>query len=471
MPQGSKILIVEDEMIISMEIKQKLREMGYLVTGQAITGESAIQKVVETHPDLVLMDIRLKGEMDGITAAKRIMELYDLPIIFLTAHSDKATLERAIAVSPSGYLLKPFKDRELMTNIEMSLHKHRIKQKVREDTYSEGQTELAKSITLIQEPTVVISQSGQIDAINNAAIQVSGFKSEEIIGKDLNVLFGKNLEISENKDKDWTDGKTNVILPDQVILKHKDGKQIPVLVSAGFLPNEIEQNLRYVFLFEPSDLSESSTNLGPETIRHLMAITSVLKLPAFVIDKNMQLAGYNSFFSDLARKAGISQYMLNRPLYETPKFSFFGDMQDLQEIFRSGDINRLIRKYVIDESIKFIEFTRVPLKKNDVTTHIISIMADITTERAAVYESEKIKKTFNEVFLTLEKVREISSRMKIPIQEIIRKTLEPETVSDKRVDDIIQEITELTNELDISWIEYLDLIDQLSNSHRKKGLW
>ncbi|NLW75127.1 MAG: response regulator, partial [Methanomicrobiales archaeon] len=107
MPQGSKILIVEDEMIISMEIKQKLRGMGYEVVGQAITGESAILKAGEKNPDLVLMDIRLKGEMDGITAAKRIIELYDLPIIFLTAHSDKATLERAIAVSPSGYLLKP----------------------------------------------------------------------------------------------------------------------------------------------------------------------------------------------------------------------------------------------------------------------------------------------------------------------------------------------------------------------------
>ena len=131
MPQGSKILIVEDEMLISMEIKQKLHSMGYAVVGQVISGESAIQKAGEEKPDLILMDIRLKGEMDGITAAKKIMELYDIPIIFLTAHSDKATLERAIAISPSGYLLKPFKRRELMTNIEMSLHKHRIKQKVR----------------------------------------------------------------------------------------------------------------------------------------------------------------------------------------------------------------------------------------------------------------------------------------------------------------------------------------------------
>lgn len=469
MPQGSKILIVEDEMIISMEIKQKLREMGYSVVGQAITGESAIQKAGETLPDLILMDIRLKGEMDGITAAKRIMELFDLPIIFLTAHSDKATLERAISVSPSGYLLKPFKDRELMTNIEMSLHKHRIRQKVREDIYPEGQTEQSKALSRIQEPAVLISQTGKIEVVNNAAVQISGFQPKELVGRDINLLFGKLLEISEGNQHVKGDSNLSVILPDQVMLKHKSGRQIPILISTGFLQDEKDQEIKITFLFEPSELTDTSTTLGPDTIRYLMAITAVLKLPAFVIDKNMQLAGYNLLFSDLARKAGISQYMLNRPLYETPKFSFFGDMQDMQEIFRSGDINHQIRKYVIDKSVKFIEFTRIPLKKNEVTTHIVSVMTDITSERTAVYESEKLKKTFGEVFSTFEKIRTISSQMRIPIQEMIRNNIEPDTIPERELNESVEEITELIKELDMSWIEYSDLVDQLSYPHVKKA--
>lgn len=460
MPQGSKILIVEDEMIISMEIKQKLRGMGYQVVGQAITGESAIQKAGETEPDLVLMDIRLKGEMDGISAAKRIMELYDLPVIFLTAHSDKATLERAIAVSPSGYLLKPFKDRELMTNIEMSLHKHRIKKKVRDETYPEGQSDLAKSIHFIHEPAVIASTSGYIEAMNPAAIQITGFQTEELTGRHISVLFGKQQEITDDSGQNHKRERDGFILPDQVVLKQKDGKNLPITVSTGFIQGDTEQDTKHLFLLEPSGFSESTTDLSPNTIKHLMAITAVLTLPAFVIDKRMQLAGHNSFFSDLARKAGISQYMLNRPLYETPKFSFFGDMQDLQEIFRSGETSRAIRKYTLDESVKFIEFTRVPLKREGTTTHIVSIMTDITTERIAIYEAEKMKKINSNVFSVLDKIRSISVEIRSPIQEIARCVIENRTADIPTLYDSAEQVNSLINELDVAWIQYSDLKDQ-----------
>ena len=229
MPQGSKILIVEDEMLISMEIKQKLRAMGYDVVGQAITGESAIQKAGETKPDLILMDIRLKGDMDGITAAKRIMELYDLPIIFLTAHSDKATLERAIAVSPSGYLLKPFKERELMTNIEMSLHKHRIKQKVREEVHPEALSELGKKIEAIPLPVVLLSETGTIREINQVAANLGGFQRQELLGRPVYAIFG----IQQAGDAGQNETDLEMILPDQVSLKRKDGSMVPVTLTGG----------------------------------------------------------------------------------------------------------------------------------------------------------------------------------------------------------------------------------------------
>lgn len=121
----NRIFIVEDEVVIAMEIESVLQQLGYLVAGSAATGEDAIALAAEMRPDLILMDIRLKGEMDGITAADRIYRLYKIPVIFLTAHSDPKTLEKAIAVHPFGYLIKPFRKNELYTAIEIALYKHR----------------------------------------------------------------------------------------------------------------------------------------------------------------------------------------------------------------------------------------------------------------------------------------------------------------------------------------------------------
>jgi len=127
-----RILVVEDEVIVAMTIEDTLTKLGYEVVGSVTNGPDAIQKAGETRPDLILMDIRLKGDMDGIEAAQRIEALYGLPVIYLTAHSDQATLSRAIATQPYGYLIKPFRERELYTNIEMALHKHRVLKKTRE---------------------------------------------------------------------------------------------------------------------------------------------------------------------------------------------------------------------------------------------------------------------------------------------------------------------------------------------------
>ncbi len=461
MPQGSKIVIVEDEMIISMEIKQKLNAMGYEVVGQAITGESAIQKAGEKKPDLMLMDIRLKGEMDGITAAKRIIELYDIPIIFLTAHSDKTTLERAIAVSPSGYLLKPFKERELMTNIEMSLHKHRIQQRVREEKYPETLSELGKKIASVPSPIVSFSQGGIIEEMNQAAAEIGGFNKQELIGKPADFLFGSE-EIAEPEDAEMEKSDITFIFPDQVSIKHKNGTIIPVILTGGFIFQGSGKPPHYMAIIEKtgSDASDSMES-GPQIIRNLMAITTALKLPAFVIDKGLMLAGHNPLFDELARKAGISEYMLKRPLYETPKFSFFGDMQDIQEIFRSGDIERRIRKYNFGDTIKFIEFTRIPLKKEGVTTHLVTIMEDVTKLRHAVFEAEKTRNDYASLYSQFEQIRELSAELRTPIQELLMKISGGMTLEKGYVLDMSEKIVDLMSKFDAAWIRYAEHKDQL----------
>ncbi|NLW76113.1 MAG: hypothetical protein GXY18_06770, partial [Methanomicrobiales archaeon] len=177
-------------------------------------------------------------------------------------------------------------------------------------------------------------------------------------------------------------------------------------------------------------------------------------------------AGYNPMFAELARKAGISQYMLNRPLYETPKFSFFGDLQDMQEMFRGGETERRIRKYTFGEVIKFIEFTRIPLKKDGVTTHIATIMDDVTNERHALFEAEKFKKEYADLYAALEHIRGISSEMRIPIQDLLLKISDRDSLDQGYIFEMTERISDLIAKLDTAWIHYAELKDQMSKDEK-----
>jgi CheY-like chemotaxis protein len=122
----AKILVVEDENIVALEIKKRLQKLGYIVPSVASTGEDAISKVEGILPDLVLMDIMLKGEIDGIDAAGEIRKRFNIPVVYLTAYSDEETLQRAKLTEPYGYILKPFEENDLRTTIEIALYRHQI---------------------------------------------------------------------------------------------------------------------------------------------------------------------------------------------------------------------------------------------------------------------------------------------------------------------------------------------------------
>ncbi|MGZ4856738.1 MAG: methanogen output domain 1-containing protein [Methanobacteriaceae archaeon] len=138
-----RILVVEDEAIVAMGIKEKLEDLGHEVVDIVFNGEEAVEKAIKIEPDLILMDIILKGDMDGIEAASEIRNRLDIPIIYLTAYSDEEILKRARMTEPYGYILKPFNNSELNANIEMALYKHKedekkieeVKKKILSDFY------------------------------------------------------------------------------------------------------------------------------------------------------------------------------------------------------------------------------------------------------------------------------------------------------------------------------------------------
>lgn len=135
-----KILVVEDESIIALNIKKKLKSFGYTVPAIVSTAEDAIKMTEITFPDLILMDVMLKGEMDGVRAIEEIRKKFDIPVIYLTAYSDDEVLERAKLTQPYGYIVKPFKANDLRTNIEIALYRHKMEKSAGKKNDAPGNT-------------------------------------------------------------------------------------------------------------------------------------------------------------------------------------------------------------------------------------------------------------------------------------------------------------------------------------------
>ncbi len=125
---ATRVMVVEDDVLIAEDIRISLEDMGYRVCAAVTSGEEAMEQAAKQGPAVILMDIVLRGEMDGVEAAERIGREHHIPVVFLTSFADEETLDRARAAGPFGYLVKPFEDRELRATLEMALYKHRAEQ-------------------------------------------------------------------------------------------------------------------------------------------------------------------------------------------------------------------------------------------------------------------------------------------------------------------------------------------------------
>jgi PAS domain S-box-containing protein len=181
---AAKILIVEDDRVVARDISQQLERLGHSVVGVTALGEQALPLTLETSPDLVLMDIRLDGAVDGIDAAEQIRRECHRPIVFLTAYSDEETVKRATSTEPFGYLLKPFEDAQLRTTIEMALYKHAAEQKLRA-----SERRFAATLSSIGDAVIATDAQGRVTFMNPVAEALTGWPRQEAAGRPLPDVF------------------------------------------------------------------------------------------------------------------------------------------------------------------------------------------------------------------------------------------------------------------------------------------
>ena len=188
MSNSLKILVVEDEALTALELQKKLVSWNYDVIEIVSSGEKALEKALELKPDLILMDILLKGEMTGIDAAREIKNKIEIPIIYLTAYCNSETFEGAKITQPNAYLIKPFQEHELKFAIEMAFHGHQSQLKLRE---SEARYRILAEST--PDMIFIINKDLVVDYVNETSVNYLKQSKAEIIGKSLKQIFPGNI--------------------------------------------------------------------------------------------------------------------------------------------------------------------------------------------------------------------------------------------------------------------------------------
>jgi two-component system, cell cycle sensor histidine kinase and response regulator CckA len=222
-----RILLVEDEKVVAADIEECIKGLGYEVAGSAASGAEALRLARQVEPDLVLLDIKLKGDMDGIEVAGALHESLKIPVVYLTAFADAEILERARKTAPSGYVLKPFDDRSLRAAIEIAFDRHR-----RERELIEGEQRLATAVRGIDEAVIVTQENGQIAVMNHTAETLTGWKREDALGRSLGEVFTMlNADTGSLQPSPvgrvFRDG-ISVSLGEHILLLGKYGTSIPI---------------------------------------------------------------------------------------------------------------------------------------------------------------------------------------------------------------------------------------------------
>jgi PAS domain S-box-containing protein/putative nucleotidyltransferase with HDIG domain len=322
-----QILVVEDESLVAKDIVNMIRGLGYSVPAVVSTGEEAIVIADKTRPDIILMDIVLKGRIDGIEAAQQIWENYSLPVVYLTAYADEATLQRAKVTEPFGYILKPFDERELQTTIEMAFFKAQMEKKLRE-----RERWLSTILQSIGDGVIVTDQEDRVTFMNGVAEYLIGWKQSEVLAKPRDELL--RIPVRESSTAEKAPPEVTV---SESLLTTRDGQTIPIEQSISPIQGKKEEMFGQVYIFRDiRRRKKAEEELRESYARHQKALAGSIQAIGLTIEmRDPYTAGHQHRVSKLsaaiAEETGLTEARI-----EGVKMA--GDIHDIGKIYVPAEI-------------------------------------------------------------------------------------------------------------------------------------
>ncbi|HNR48795.1 MAG TPA: response regulator [Bacteroidia bacterium] len=371
-----RILVVEDESIVAKDIQQTLIRLGYDVPATASSAPNAFAKLEEYDPDLVFLDIKLKGEQDGIHVAEHIRQKYDIPVIFLTSFVDKNTLDRAKVTEPYGYLVKPFNESDLQTTVEMALYKFKKDLQSREN-----EKRFANALTNVEDAILVTDMECRVSFLNPKAESITGFGNVSAQGMNLFKLI--KLESDEyeivNTDSLAKHMKQGDVLdiPECTITVLRDYSNIKASFVCSPIRDEKDHLLGYAIVITKADTPAKKTNTEVQptvTPESKPAETASNPLENQVIQNSFFVKRGSMLVKVFLENIYWLQAMDNYVIIQTKEdqFVIHATMKDIETKLPSDKFLRIHRSYIIaldkisamDEGAVVIKEKTIPVGKS-----------------------------------------------------------------------------------------------------------
>ncbi len=306
-----RVLLVEDEGVVAMEMERLLVSMGYSVCGVAATGEAALRLAQDNDVELVIMDIRLRGKLDGISTAKALQERSNPAVVFVTAHSNASTLERAKAIEPFGYVIKPFDQRSLLATIQLALFRYRAERErraVREQSHR-MEARLAAVLNHSHDGIVSVDHERNVIVFNRGAERMFGYPASAVMGGSFAKLLPESpVEPTQVRSESVFEAPgTNADVPRirEVLFRRSSGEVFPAEVSVSHVP-ESHGHVTTAFI---RDVSER--NRLEKQVNHAVRMHAVGRLAASVTHE------FNNLLTALRANAHL---LRTRPSEETDQY-------------------------------------------------------------------------------------------------------------------------------------------------------
>ncbi|PKL89450.1 MAG: hypothetical protein CVV23_04880 [Ignavibacteriae bacterium HGW-Ignavibacteriae-2] len=416
---NEKILIVEDEQIVALEIRERLTYLGFEVCANVPSGEKALEVIDELKPDLILLDIMLGGKMDGIETGKIIREKYQLPFIFLTAYTDNDTLQRAMAAGPYSYLNKPYEEYELVTAIQIALAKSRL-----EKALSDREALLSATLSSISDTIFSLDADRNILFMNSKGEKLTGWKLEEVIGKNITqILVITSIVGSESKNNLYDslfllDDIVNRIGLCEIVTLFGEKKYVEYIVS----PQGDLSHKSFGYVLTLKDITEKKRAeqkiLESEEKIYTISSTAEVALYNYNVDSNSyhyisdvieKIIGYSSWeFKNINLPDIIERYHILKPANINAPFEIIEDwysgkieefQSDLLIKTKSGEL-----KWISDISRPWFDNTGRVIGS-------VGIIRDISTRKE--YE-ENLKNELEELKIIHDFTRDVNQTKSLP---------------------------------------------------------